>query len=171
VLPARGGREGALLALHALMRQPRIAGAGRGLGAALQSLAAQRARRGLVVVISDLLDEPAGWTRPLRVLAMRHDVVVAQVVDRRELALPNVGTLRLVDPETGRQLEVATTARTRARYAEAAAARLDAQRDAVRGAGVGHAVVRTESDWLPQLAQFLLTRRRTRTALRPSGAS
>jgi uncharacterized protein (DUF58 family) len=170
-LPPRGGRDGALLTLHALLRQPRAEAAGTGLAHALKTLASMQTRRGLVVVISDLLDDPAGWARPLRVLCTRQDVVVAQVVDRREETLPNAGTLRLVDPESGRHLEVATTPRTRARYAEAAAQRLETQHAAVRSAGAGHAVIRTDSDWLPQLARFLVARRRTRAALRPAGAS
>jgi uncharacterized protein (DUF58 family) len=169
VPPARGGRDGAMTALRDVLRHPRTDTGGGDLGAALQALAGQRLRRGLLVVVSDLLDDPSTWARPLRVLALRTDVVVAQVVDRRELALPAAGTLRLVDPETGRQVEVATSARTRARYAEAAALRLDAARSAVRGAGASHLLVRTERDWLPQLAQFLLTRRRTRRALAPTG--
>ena len=99
-------------------------------------------------------------------LASRNEVLVAQVVDRRELALPDVGVLRLVDPESGREVEVRTTRSVRERYAAAAAARLEEQRAAVRAAGAGHLVVHTETDWLPQLARFLTIRRRTRAAVR-----
>ncbi|MCW2608113.1 MAG: hypothetical protein JWO60_2806, partial [Frankiales bacterium] len=35
---------------------------------------------------------------------------------------------------------------------------------AVRRAGAGHVVVRTDRDWLPDLARFLAVRRRTRAA-------
>jgi uncharacterized protein (DUF58 family) len=170
-LPPRTGRDGALLMLHTLLRQPRTTGGGPLLGQALAGLAASRSRRGLVVVISDLLDPVESWARPLRIVGTRHDVVVAQVIDRRELALPAVGALRLVDPESGRQVEVATGTKVRARYAAAAAERLEQQRAGVRAAGAGHAVIRTDEDWLPQLARFLSTRRRTRAALRPAGAS
>ena len=38
-------------------------------------------------------------------------------------------------------------------------------------AGASHVVVRTDQDWLPQLARFLATRRRTRTAPRPTARS
>jgi uncharacterized protein (DUF58 family) len=170
-LPPRGGRDGALLMLHTLLRQPRATAGGPLLGQALAGVAAARTRRGLVVVVSDLLDPVDTWSRPLRIIGTRHDVVVAQVVDRRELALPAVGALRLVDPESGRQIEVATGAKVRARYAAAAAERLEQQRLGVRAAGAGHAVIRTDEDWLPQLARFLSTRRRTRAAVRPAGAS
>ena len=64
---------------------------------------------------------PADWATPLRRLGLRHQVVAVQVVDRRELELPAVGILSVVDTETGRQMDVQTnSAGLRARYAAAA---------------------------------------------------
>ncbi len=51
------------------------------------------------------------WEAPLRRLAARHDVVVVEVLDPRELELPPVGHLVLVDPESGRQREIGTDLR------------------------------------------------------------
>jgi uncharacterized protein (DUF58 family) len=93
--------------------------------------------------------------------------VVVEVLDPRELTLPPVGALRLVDPESGRQLEVHTTPALRQRYAAAAAARRAGQASVVRRTGAGHLVLRTDRDWLPDLARFLSTRRRLRAAGRP----
>ena len=108
--------------LSTLLRTARTAdGAGPGLGDALTSLSARPRRRGSTVVLSDLGDSVETWRHPLRVLAARHDVVVVQVVDRRELALPEVGVLHLVDPETGEEQQLRTRARPRQRYAAAAA--------------------------------------------------
>ena len=168
-LPPRGGRPAATATLRALLATPRADGAGPGLGEALTSLSRRPRRRGLTVVLSDLADDPSAWQRPLRVLGTRHDVVVVQVVDRRELTLPDVGVLHLVDPETGQVEQVRTSARTRERYAAAAAKRAEGQRRAVLAAGASHAVVRTDQDWLPQLARALAVRRRVRGA-RPDGA-
>jgi uncharacterized protein (DUF58 family) len=73
--------------------------------------------------------------------------------------------LRLVDPESGRHLEVQTASpRLRERYAEAAAARRERHRAAVRNAGAGHVLLRTDQDWLVALARYLAARRRTRAA-------
>ncbi len=127
-------------------------------------------RRGLVVVVSDLLGERT-WEQPLRRLARRHDVVVAQVHDPRELSLPHVGMLRVVDPESGRTLDVPTgSRRLRERYAEAAAARHRDLADIVRRSGAGHLPVSTDGDWLRELTSFLALRRRTRAARRVAGA-
>ncbi|MGH3018199.1 MAG: DUF58 domain-containing protein [Gaiellaceae bacterium] len=132
------------------------------LGEALRRAGAIARQQAFVAVVSDFRG-PQDWRRPLLELAGRHDVVAVEIRDPREEALPSVGTLRLVDPETGRQLRVDTSSeRLRARYAEAAAAeRLELAR--MFGAlGVGHVVLSTSGDWLRTLAAFLRTRSRRR---------
>ena len=62
---------------------------------------------GLVVVISDFRDED-DWQRPLRRLSLHHSTVAVEVSDPRERELPAVGRLAVVDPETGRVVEVDT---------------------------------------------------------------
>jgi len=47
----------------------------------------------------------------MRTLQVRHDVLAFHVVDPRELDLPPVGMLSLVDPETGRRVDVQTSRR------------------------------------------------------------
>lgn len=128
------------------------------------------ARRGFVVVVSDLLGERT-WERPLRRLTQRHDVVVAQVYDPRELELPRVGMLRVVDPETGRTLDVPTGSRKlRERYAAAAAVRHTDLAEAVHRSGAAHLPLATDGDWLRDLTRFLAVRRRVRSARRAAGA-
>ena len=62
-------------------------------------------QRALVVVVSDFRGPP-DWRPPLLRLAGRHAVLAVEVRDPREQELADVGDLRLVDPETGRQLRV-----------------------------------------------------------------
>lgn len=122
-------------------------------------------QRGLVVVVGDL--RGAGgvteWRGPLLQLCSRHDVLVVEVGDPREQELPNVGTLWLVDPETGRQLHVDTRKRAlRERFAAAAAAERAEVARAVIGCGADHVVLSTAGDWLRSLAVFLLRREQGR---------
>jgi uncharacterized protein (DUF58 family) len=159
--PARGGRQhvGAILAS---LRRPPEEGVQADLGATLTTLRRHARRRGLVVVVSDFL-VPDGWEPPLRALATRQDVVAVEVIDPRELDLPDVGPLALADPETGVRAIVDTgDARLRARFAEAAAEqRADVARR-ITSAGAHHLVLRTDRDWVIDLVRFVGRRRRQR---------
>ncbi|GLW08649.1 hypothetical protein Misp01_37790 [Microtetraspora sp. NBRC 13810] len=169
-LPARTGRPHLMAVLHAMFALPRAqTGAPpRPLGPHAEQLGRTLRRRGLVVVVSDFLDEPATWERALRRLAVRHQVLAVEVVDPRELALPDVGVLTLVDPETGRRREVSTaSARLRERYAEAAAEQRGAIELALRRTGVAHLRLRTDRDWVRDLVRHVLTQRRLAQAAAP----
>jgi uncharacterized protein (DUF58 family) len=119
-------------------------------------------QRALLVVVSDFRG-PLDWRAPLLRLAGRHAVLAVEVRDPREQELADVGELRLVDPETGRQLRVDTgNRRLRERFAAVAA---DERRNLVSSlasAGVRHVALSTEGDWLRPLAGFLRRGRRTR---------
>ena len=100
----------------------------------------------------------------VRKLGVRHDVVAIEVVDPRELELPDVGVLTLMDPETGALHEVQTAdPALRQRYADAAGAqRADIAR-ALRAAGAAHLRLRTDSDWLLDMVRFVAAQRHART--------
>lgn len=173
-LPARPGRkeaQGLVRAIAGIQVRP-----GRtDLGALVDMLNRPPRRRGVAVVISDFLAPPQQWARPVRKLAVRHDVLAVEVVDPRELELPDVGVLTVVDPETGELHEVQTAdPRLRRRYAAAAAAQRGAIADALRGAGAAHLRLRTDSDWLLDIVRFVAARRHARTrgsTVRPAYAS
>jgi uncharacterized protein (DUF58 family) len=174
-LPPRGGRDHLRHCLRALAqvsrsdpdadrrrRHPAATGT-RPMSDALARLGRRTARRGLVVVVSDLLGEPQEWIRPLRALGTRHQVLVVEVRDPRELALPAIGMVTLTDPETGAQLEINTnSASLRRRYAEAAAAQREQVALAVRQARADHLVLTTDSNWLLEVAHHVAAARRTR---------
>ncbi len=179
VVPARSGRAHLLSLLHGLVTEApagrRLTGtsvrrdAPPDLADGLAHLLAPPRRRGLVVVVSDFLSPDvatasSAWGRPLRALATRHDVVAVEVVDPRELELPAVGTLAVVDPETGRTREVRTDRRTRARYAAAAAEQRRIVADELRRAGVAHLRLSTDRDWVLDVARFVQHRRRMQSA-------
>lgn len=163
----RAGRIAAHATLRSLPRSERDGAAATGLAEAITALAARHRRPGLRIIISDLLDptgvhqRPYDWEQPLRRLALRHDVIVVEIVDPRELELPAVGQLVLVDPESGRQREVFTgDRRLRDAYAEAAAGHRRQTADAITAAHAAHLSLRTDQDWLPALARFVRSRRR-----------
>ena len=118
-LPARQGRAGLLGVLLALRkeeaaREPRPrAAAATSVGDALQRVGNLARQRAYVVVVSDFRG-PRDWRRQLLMLGGRHHVVAVEIRDVREEELPRLGQLRLVDPETGRQLQGRHLQRSRA---------------------------------------------------------
>jgi uncharacterized protein (DUF58 family) len=169
-VPARSGRAHARAVLHRLLTAPRVEGGGpTDLGDAVRRLARPGHRRGLVVAVSDFL-VASSWEDSFGMVAGRHDVLAVEVVDPIELELPDVGTMFVSDPETGRQREVRTSDRgLRQRYARSARAQRDGIAAGLRRIGAEHLVLRTDRDWLVDLARFLgHPARGTRRALRPA---
>jgi uncharacterized protein (DUF58 family) len=162
ILPPRSGREAVYGLLRRLEQRPRSAEGAMPLADALQRVHLAATRRGLIVVVTDLLDD-SPWPRQLRALATRHDVVVAEVQDARDAALPAVGMLTLVDPESGQRLEVNTNSkRLRERFEAAAAKQRRDHEQQVRGAGAAHLALCTDRDWVSDVARFVAKRRRRR---------
>jgi uncharacterized protein (DUF58 family) len=148
----RQGRRGLLLGLDALRDAP----AGNGsLGEALKLVGGLATQRSLVVVVSDFRG-PVDWQTPLLRVAARHPTLAVEIRDPREQELADVGELRLVDPETGRQLRVDTRDRVlRERFAVAAAEERRGLVTMLASVGVPHVALSTQGDWLRPLAAFL----------------
>jgi uncharacterized protein (DUF58 family) len=176
--PARTGRHATYALLQAILDMPRgpAAPGGPTLGEALNGLARGQLKRGLRVVISDFLDRgetsdgELPWERALRRLAVRNQVIAVEIIDPRELDLPNVGPVMMTDPETGEVREIVLSAKVRAAYAAAAAAQRARNRAAIRGCGVPHLVLRTDRDWVGDIARFALQQRRVAGRPQPRGA-
>lgn len=174
--PARTGRNATYALLQAIMDLPRSA-ARRGptLAAAIDGLARSHRKRGLRVVISDFLDddlrgsEPS-WARPMRRLAVRNQVIAVEIIDPRELDLPDIGPVMMTDPETGAIREIVLSKKVRAAYAEAAAAQRARTRAAIHGCGVPHLVLHTDRDWITDVARFTLQQRRVAGRPQPQGS-
>ncbi|MER7244174.1 DUF58 domain-containing protein [Kribbella sp. NPDC000426] len=161
-LPAAAGRLQLRHTIRALLTLPRPepgAVPRTDLGQAVSRLDREHPRPGLRVIVSDFHE--TNWTDPLRRLTARHEVIAVEVLDPRELELPEVGLLTLVDPETGRRREIQTANHTlRRRYAEAMTAHRDHTAQAIRSAGAAHLVLRTDADWVRDVASFATARRR-----------
>jgi uncharacterized protein (DUF58 family) len=179
--PARAGRDHLLGLLRTLLRGGPAPAAERpaGLAEAIDGLNRGAHRRGLAVVVSDFLDglpddgaaDPSvapDWEQPLRRLGARHQVLAVEVVDPRELELPDVGIITLMDPETGQRREISTTSReVRERFAAAARQQRRVIERAVRRAGAAHLVLRTDRDWVADVVRHVHRQRRMASAARP----
>jgi uncharacterized protein (DUF58 family) len=159
-IPARGGMLHARGVVRRVAQTPRPPEGTRGdLAAALEQLRRPPRRRGLAVVVSDFLGELT-WERPLRALSARHDLLAVEVLDPRDLELPNVGTVVLADPETGRQREVQTSPLLCREFAAAAAEHRERVATSLRRCGAAHLVLRTDRDWITDVVRFAVARKR-----------
>ncbi len=159
-LPARGGDLHARTILRKIATTPRAEAGVRGdLVRAIETLRRRRARRGLVVVISDFLG-PIDWDRALRGVAANHEVLGIEVLDPRDQELPDIGRVMLRDPESGRSREFVLTERIRADFTAAAQRHSELVRQSFRRCGGQVMGLRTDRDWIADVARFVSTNRR-----------
>jgi len=83
------------------------AAAGTNVGDTLHRLAERFKRRCLIILISDLYDDPEAVMRALHHFRSRkHEVILFHVFDRAEIEFPFKETMRFVDMETGERLQI-----------------------------------------------------------------
>jgi uncharacterized protein (DUF58 family) len=129
------------------------------LAASIDALRRPERRRGMAVIISDFLG-PINWQRPLRAIAARHEVLGIEVLDPRDVELPDVGDVVLQDAESGVTREFTIDAQLRDDFAKAAAAhRADVKRT-IRSCGAPLLSLRTDRDWIADIVRFVESRRR-----------
>lgn len=158
-LPA-SARTGHLRAvLLALERLP--LGTRTNVAKPLGDLATVLAKRGLVVVISDLLDEPAAVVRGLRQFRQRGtDVIVFHVLDPQELRFKFDDAARFRDVENARET-FADPGQVRDAYLRAITTLVDTYRRELGGAGIDYHLLDTSQPLDLALVSYLNARARS----------
>ncbi len=155
-LPARH-RPGHLRHLMLALEKP-SSGASTDLVAPLRRVAELVRKRGLVVLISDLLAPPETLEAPLALLtAARHEVVVFQVLDPAELDFNFSTAARFQDLETGRDLFLEPTL-AKKDYQRQLAEHLTAVRAICQRLGIAHVQISTAQPLEMALFDFLKVR-------------
>jgi uncharacterized protein (DUF58 family) len=124
--------------LHAiLLALDRVApGTKSDVGRPLHQLAEALNKRSLVVLISDLLDDPERVVKGLKHLRFRGtDVIVFQVLDPHEIQFPFKGAAKFTDVESADEI-VADPSRVREGYLEAMGALRARYEKELKGAGI-----------------------------------
>jgi uncharacterized protein (DUF58 family) len=124
-VPAKKGRRHVLRVIRELLYHTPT-GQGTDLTAALEHLSRTTTRRSVVFLVSDFQDE--GYERVLQVARRRHDLIPVVINDPREMEMPNVGIVELLDAETGEPIVIDTASRRFREAFGADAARLGLQR-------------------------------------------
>jgi uncharacterized protein (DUF58 family) len=157
LIPPRGSRPALIGVRRTLAEGVGVDGQSEphGLANALGRVGRVAVQPGFVVVVSDFRGQH-DWTTAMGALRMRHSVLAVEVRDPRESALPAVGRLALIDPETGRRIEIDSNHRAlRERFAAAERRDREQVERELRRLRVDHAILSTDGDWLFELGRTL----------------
>jgi uncharacterized protein (DUF58 family) len=155
VRPRKGRRHALRLLRDLLVAEPK--GTGTSVAAAADYLGRLLSHKAIVFIVSDF-EDPA-LERPLKRLALRHDVIAVTVEDPGELTLPDVGLARFVDPETGEQVDVDTSdPRVRQSFDTQVTQEREARQRLLRRLAIDEVPVRTDAGYVEPLLKFFRAR-------------
>ena len=132
---------------------------GTDINAALEFLTNAQKRRCTAFLISDFigaypqpLPKGKGVTDPVTIASRKHDLSAIQIYDRRDAEMPNVGLLKVKDPETGARVWADTGLKSvREAYAEAWRKQQEALETLYTKTGMNHVSMRTDEDYVKKL--------------------
>jgi uncharacterized protein (DUF58 family) len=128
------------------------------LGRLFDQVSAQLTRRSLIVLLSDLFDDPASYEHGLaRMRHRRHDVMVLQTLDDAELTFPFRSPSQFLGLELEGQLNLDPSA-LREAYLETLRAHLARVEELTRRFGFDYLLVNTSQPLGPPLSHFLARR-------------
>ena len=135
---------------------------GTDINAALQFLTNAQKRRCTAFLISDFigaypqpLPKGKGVTDPVTIAARKHDLNAIQIYDRRDAELPDVGLLKVRDPETGARVWADTGLKSvRDAYAKAWNEQQEALETMYSKTGIHHISLRTDEDYVKALMRL-----------------
>ena len=135
---------------------------GTNINAALQYLTNAQKRRCAAFLISDFIDvqfdkvqSTKGEVAPVVIAARKHDLNAIQIYDHRDAELPNVGLLKVRDPETGARVWTDTSlSSVREAYAKAWRDQQDALEAIYTKTGIHNISLRTDEDYVKALMRL-----------------
>ena len=118
-------------------------------------------RRSLILLISDFIDQ--NYEREMSMLAQKHDLIVVQLVDKRETSFPAMGIIPLLDKETGKTIWVNTSsAEFKATFLSTYALNQEKIAKICRKFKANFLTIYTDEDYVPQLVNLFRLRHRIR---------
>jgi hypothetical protein len=132
-------------------------GKGTNIEAALEFLNGVTKKKAIVFLLSDFLAE--GYEKSFNITARKHDFTALRVFDNQDEALPNVGLLPAIDPETGRMGWINTGSRkVRQHYWLQCHGRISALRDYAKKSGAGLVEINTGHNYVTKLISYFKQR-------------
>jgi uncharacterized protein (DUF58 family) len=132
---------------------------GTNLGNTLDYLSRVIKKRSIIFIISDFFTPE--FSKQLKILKKKHDVIAINLVDVREMEIPDVGYIELEDEETGEQLLVDTSDEEfRERYVKLVNKRYEDLKKKLEKLKVDTIRVRTDEPFEVPLRRFFKLRER-----------
>jgi uncharacterized protein (DUF58 family) len=157
--PRKGLRHVLRVIREALYFKPQ--GEATDITVALEYLNRVTTRKTVTFIISDFFAKD--FKKMLAASNKRHDIVAVTITDPRELEFPDVGLVKLFDPEESRNFILDTSDRTlRQEYARKNEERLKQRENLFRSLNIDAIDVRTDLPYSQSLLKFFKTRERRR---------
>lgn len=153
-VPPRAKRDYLLQILHAL--ENRGPAGETNVGKILDELAGQIKRRGLIILVSDLLDEPEPILKGLRQFRFKgNDVIVFHLLDPAEMELPFDGNILFEDLEAANLEVIADPRAIRATYKQVVQEFITEMRKQCRDSAIDYQLISTATPLDQALASYL----------------
>ncbi|MBM4089023.1 MAG: DUF58 domain-containing protein [Planctomycetes bacterium] len=131
------------------------------IAGAMEFLMSVTKRKSVCFVVSDFFDHH--YLRAMQMASRKHDVIAVLITDPRELELPKVGLVDLLDPESGRMVTCDTSsAAFRRSFRDHARQRVEELEHGFRSAKIDFIHVDSSSSIVDPLARFFRMRERRR---------
>jgi len=106
-IPARKGKKHVLQILSSIISfQPKSKITN--LKATLVQVSQILKKRAILFIVSDFFDSN-DYSKPLKILRRKHDIILLKIVELREQEIPQIGLIELEDKETGEQILIDTS--------------------------------------------------------------
>jgi uncharacterized protein (DUF58 family) len=127
------------------------------IGKALEFLSGILKKKAIVFLLSDFMDD--SYEKTLRITAKKHDLTGIRVYDKREVEIPNIGLVPMLDSETLKTKWINTASKTvRKQYELAHQKQVDAFETLFRKNGAGTLHCSLEESYVKKLLSYFKAR-------------
>jgi uncharacterized protein (DUF58 family) len=118
-------------------------------------------RKSIIVVVSDFVDD--SYEKELKSLAKKHDLIVIHLADIREMSLPPLGIIPLIDKETQQTIWINSSS---AAFRDKVIGQFSKKQQDIEKLclqhGANYLFVQTDEDYVPKLVKLFRIRNRAR---------
>lgn len=157
-VPPRKGRSHVLRIIRDVLSfEPE--GKSTNLKAALEYMNSTIKKKSIVFLLSDFMD--SGYEKILRIIGKKHDLIGVVLNDKREIEIPKMGLIKLLDAETGEERWVDTSSsKIQSRLKEVRRHMVQQRKSLFISSRLDSIEVQTGDDYVKPLVQFFRLRER-----------